>query len=78
MARSFISLVDNARELQASIAADEATEWTCVYDKESSKDWQEYYYTNMAGDIYVYTKAVLSVCAIICQPAGRSSRSGWL
>jgi hypothetical protein len=42
---SFICLVDNARELQASIAAAEAAGWTCVLD--SSLDWTQYEFMSM-------------------------------
>jgi hypothetical protein len=49
MCRSFISLVDNARELQASIAADEAADWTCVFERDSGMTWEQHGYTALAG-----------------------------
>lgn len=49
LARSFISLVDNARELQASIAADEQASWTCVWDKDTCMGWEKYGFVQMAG-----------------------------
>ena len=47
--RSFVSLVDNARELQASLAPEEASSWRCVWDAETCPDWEAYLCTAFVG-----------------------------
>jgi len=49
--RSFVCLVDNARELQASLSADEAARWCCVWDKDSCMDWDTYTTTAQTGQL---------------------------
>jgi len=47
--RSFVCLVDSARELQASLSEDEAGRWCCVWDKDSCMDWDTYTTTAFTG-----------------------------
>lgn len=48
-ARSFISLADNAVELQASLAPEEADQWCCAWEKGKVMDWDTYMYTGISG-----------------------------
>lgn len=50
MNRSFVSLVDNARELQASLLPEEADRWRCVWDKDNCISWDTFNYTMLTGE----------------------------
>lgn len=51
MCRSFVSLVDNARELQASLAPEEADMWRYVWDRDTCMSWDTYLFTTFAGEL---------------------------
>jgi hypothetical protein len=60
--RSFICLVDNARELQASLVPEEAGSWSCVWDKDTSLDWETYLTTALTGTLSPQTNTLLLLC----------------
>jgi hypothetical protein len=64
-ARSFISRVDNARELQASIVAEEASDWCCVWDKDTCMDWGTYMHSTLAGKLLGTQATLMPSCC--CQ-----------
>jgi len=48
-ARSIVSRVDHARELQQSLAPEERADWTCVWEAGRGCSWESYTATALAG-----------------------------
>lgn len=48
-ARSIVSRVDHARELQQSLAPEEQPDWTCVWEAGRGSSWESYIKTALAG-----------------------------
>jgi hypothetical protein len=49
-----VSLVDNSRELQASLAPEQADKWCSVWDKDTCMSWDTYLYTTFAGVLHCF------------------------
>jgi len=61
-ARSIVSSVDNARELEASLVAGERDDWRCVWEQGPGMCWEDYGSTALTGRAGLE----LYVCYLAC------------